>query len=93
VLYPGLTALDLVGPLTVTAGLSAHDPAYRTVVVAENLDLVGTDAPLNLGATAAFDQVTAPYALVVPGGTEGAFAACADDRLLNWCARPRPVQR
>ncbi len=84
VLYPGLTALDLVGPLTVTAGLSAHDPAYRTVVVAADLGLVSTDAPVQLGATATFDQVTNPYALVVPGGTEGTFAACADDRLLDW---------
>ncbi|MFC7328085.1 DJ-1/PfpI family protein [Marinactinospora rubrisoli] len=81
VLYPGLTALDLVGPLTVTAVL---DGDFETVVVARDLETLDTDAPIRLGATATFDEVTAPYAVVVPGGTAGTFAACADERLLDW---------
>ena len=33
VLYPGLTALDLVGPLQVFTALERFVPQYRTVVV------------------------------------------------------------
>ena len=33
VLYPGLTALDLVGPLQVLKVLERFAPQYRTVVV------------------------------------------------------------
>lgn len=34
VLYPGLTLLDLVGPLQVLTALAETAPGYRTVVVA-----------------------------------------------------------
>ncbi|RCV54007.1 DJ-1/PfpI family protein [Marinitenerispora sediminis] len=81
VLYPGLTALDLIGPLTVTAAL---DGEYESVVVARDLAALDTDAAVRLGATATFDQVTAPHVVVVPGGTAGTFAACADEELLRW---------
>ena len=38
VLYPGLTLLDLVGPLQVFASLSRFSDQYRPVVVAERLE-------------------------------------------------------
>ena len=38
VLYPGLTLLDLVGPLQVLTAVAETAPGYRTVVVAERLD-------------------------------------------------------
>lgn len=81
VLYPGLTALDLVGPLTVTAALG---PEFATVVVADDLAPIDSDTTLRLGASATFDEVTDPYCVVVPGGTAGTLAACADERLLDW---------
>jgi transcriptional regulator GlxA family with amidase domain len=84
VLYPGLTALDLIGPLTVTAVLDHLGRGYQNVTVARDLSTVATDAPVGLRATATFDQVTDPYAVVVPGGTTGTFAACADQALLDW---------
>jgi hypothetical protein len=38
VLYPGLTLLDLVGPLQVFASLRRFNDQYRPVVVAERID-------------------------------------------------------
>lgn len=81
VLYPGLTALDLVGPLTVTSVL---DPEFETVVVARDLAPLDSDTTLRLAATSTFAEVTDPYCVVVPGGTVGTLAACADDQLLDW---------
>jgi transcriptional regulator GlxA family with amidase domain len=37
VLYPGITLLDLVGPLQVFASLRRFNDQYRPVVVAERL--------------------------------------------------------
>jgi transcriptional regulator GlxA family with amidase domain len=84
VLYPGLTALDLVGPLTVTATLGAFEPEYRTVTVARERGPVDSDMPVGLVPTATFDEVRDPFAVVVPGGQAGTFAACADESLLAW---------
>lgn len=81
VLYPGLTSLDLVGPLTVTAALG---PEFETVVVARDLAPLDSDSPLRLAATSTFADVTAPYCVVVPGGTTGTLLACADEELLAW---------
>jgi transcriptional regulator GlxA family with amidase domain len=42
VLYPGLTLLDLVGPLQVFASLRRFSDQYRAVVVAERLEPMPT---------------------------------------------------
>ncbi|GII95041.1 DJ-1/PfpI family protein [Sinosporangium siamense] len=81
VLYPGLTALDLVGPLTVTATLG---PEFQSVTVAHDLSTVDSDTALRVAATTTFGELTNPYAVVVPGGTSGTLAACADETLLDW---------
>ncbi|MBG0831921.1 DJ-1/PfpI family protein [Planomonospora sp. ID67723] len=86
VLYPGITALDLVGPLQVASVFAAFDPSWDVVVAAETLQTAPTDTPLGLTASHTFDQLAeraAPYAVIVPGGTEPTFAALADDRLLG----------
>lgn len=83
-LYPGLTPLDLVGPLQVLSVLAQFDPTYEVVVVGATKDPVGSDTPLRLAASHTFDEVAQPYAIVVPGGTEGTFAALADERLIGW---------
>jgi transcriptional regulator GlxA family with amidase domain len=48
VLYPGLTLLDLVGPLQVFASLRQFNDQYRPVVVAERLEPMATDGPLTV---------------------------------------------
>ena len=52
VLYPGLTLLDLVGPLQVFASLRQFNNQYRPVVVAERIEPMATDGPLTVTAEA-----------------------------------------
>jgi transcriptional regulator GlxA family with amidase domain len=83
VLYPGLTILDMVGPLQVLSSLARFDPQYRTVVVGEDTLPVPTDTPLGVAASHTFDDVPAPYAVFVPGGGVPTIAALADEKLIG----------
>jgi transcriptional regulator GlxA family with amidase domain len=78
VLYPGLTALDLVGPLQVLTELERFAPRYRTVVVGAHTDPMATDLPLQLTADRSFAEVPHPDVLVVPGGRNGTIRAMGD---------------
>lgn len=84
VLYPGLTPLDLVGPLQVFAGLERYGLGYQVVTVAERLDPMGTDTSLRLAASHTFADVPAPFAVLVPGGAGPTFRALADDTLIGY---------
>ncbi len=66
VLFPGLTPLDLIGPLQVLNGLAGATP-YRPVVVAERLEPIPTDTPLQLVPDATLADVPNPFAVIVPG--------------------------
>ena len=57
--YPGVTPLDLVGPLMVlqTPGLPTR---YRTVVVGERAERLVTDTPLELQPAATLADVPDP---------------------------------
>lgn len=83
-LYPGLTPLDLIGPLQVMSALAHLDPTYRTVVVGQDLAPVTTDTPALLAPSHTFDEITEVHTLIVPGGREPAFAALANEPLLAW---------
>jgi transcriptional regulator GlxA family with amidase domain len=80
-LYPELTALDLVGPLEVLAGLGAP---YTAVTVGERLDPVTADNGLRLAPQRTLDDVPSPFALVVPGGARGPYMAMANPRLMAY---------
>ena len=80
--YPGVTPLDLVGPLTVLRNLTGS--AYRTVVVGERADLLPTDTALQLVPVATFAEVPAPFAVIVPGGGPATVAAMADEALVGY---------
>jgi transcriptional regulator GlxA family with amidase domain len=84
VVYPGLTPLDLVGPLQVLSALAQLDPRYRTVVVGSTKDTVDTDTPLRVAPSHTFDEVPSPFALLVPGGTVPTLRAMSDEKLLSW---------
>ncbi len=80
VLYPGFTALDMVGPFEVLAFL----PGAETVLVAEQAGLVRDETGLlGLTAGAAFEEVTRPDVVVVPGGP-GQTQQMADGPLHAW---------
>lgn len=68
-IYPGLTLLDLVGPLGVLQKFCEFHPEYRTVVVAERKGRVESDNGITVIPDAAFEEVPHPYAIFVPGGS------------------------
>ena len=78
VLYPGLAALDFIGPLQVLKALEQFAPQYRTVVVAARREPMASDVPMQMIPDATFDQVPHPYALVVPGGRIPTVRAMSD---------------
>jgi transcriptional regulator GlxA family with amidase domain len=84
VLYPGLTALDFVGPLQVMATLEAFGLPYEAVTVAAGRDAVRADASVWFTASHTFAEVPEPYGLIVPGGGGPTFTAMTDETLLGY---------
>jgi transcriptional regulator GlxA family with amidase domain len=90
VLYPGLTPLDLVGPLQVMSGLEVVEAAFgmprrhHVVVVAETLDSVPTDTPVRVAATTTLDEVPEPDIVMVPGGGAPTLRQLANPVLLDY---------
>jgi transcriptional regulator GlxA family with amidase domain len=78
VLYPGLAALDFIGPLQVLKTLEQFEPRYKVVVVAARREPIGSDVPMHMIADATFEEVPHPYALVVPGGRIPTVRAMSD---------------
>ncbi len=84
VLFPGFTALDLIGPTT-ACGLM---PGAEFQTVARTPGPVKVDMGLEIVATHSFDTCwSAPDVLFVPGGGHGGFDARQDDELLDAIAR------
>ncbi len=84
VLFPGFTALDLIGPTTVW-GLM---PGAEFQTVARTPGPVRVDMGLEIVATHSFDNCwAAPDVLFVPGGGQGVYDALQDDELLDAIAR------
>jgi transcriptional regulator GlxA family with amidase domain len=88
VAYPGLTLLDVVGPMTafmgLTRGLVSTSREYSAVLVAERVEPVDSDTPMALIPDKAFEEVPDPFALVVPGGGVHALKAMGNERLLDY---------
>ena len=90
VLYPGLTPLDLVGPLQVMSGLEVVEatfgiqPRHHVVVVAENLDAVPTDTPLRVAASTTLAEVAEPAIVMVPGGGAPTLRQLVNPVLLDY---------
>ncbi|MEX5720771.1 FAD-dependent oxidoreductase [Geodermatophilus maliterrae] len=84
VLYPGLTVLDLIGPLQVLTGLERFAPEYRTVVVGAAREPVPTDVGLPVAPDATFAEVPQPDVLVVPGGALPTIRAMSDPAVRDY---------
>src|SRR5215218_9123758 len=82
--YPGVTPLDLIGPLTVLKTPGIGGERYRTVVVGERAESLATDTPLQLQPAATFAEVPNPWAVIVPGGGAGTLAATEHEALLSF---------
>jgi transcriptional regulator GlxA family with amidase domain len=88
--YPGVTPLDLIGPLTVLNAPGIGGTRYRTVVVGERAEPLATDTPLLLQPAATFAEVPNPWAVVVPGGGAATLAATEDEALLSYVRSAAP---
>jgi len=79
--YPGMTLLDLVGPLQAWSLW----PGASIQTVAGSREPVPTDSAAVLVPTQDFDGAfEAPDILFAPGGTAGTFAAMQDEATLAW---------
>jgi transcriptional regulator GlxA family with amidase domain len=86
VIYPGLTPLDLVGPLQVLTELSRFSPQFRPVVVAEQKGPLAGDNGLTLVADTTFDEAPHPAMVVVPGGGEPTLQVMSNPTLRKYVA-------
>ncbi|GAB3277620.1 DJ-1/PfpI family protein [Parasphingorhabdus pacifica] len=86
VLYDRMTALDVIGPYEVLA----NAPSVTAHFVAARRGAVRCDAGLPLHATAAFEELTNPDVIVVPGSSFWRDAL-ADDELVDWLAKAHPA--
>ncbi len=87
VVYPGLTPLDLIGPLQALAPLPRIDTAFDVVVVAETRDVVPSDSIVGLAPSHTFADVPSPFAIVVPGGGQPTLRACGNEPLVSYVAK------
>lgn len=93
-LYPGFTALDVVGPFQVLSYVPGHDVVY----VAGEPGLVPDDTGrCPLQATSTFDEVTAPDVVLVGGSLMDDHPAydnpygVADERIVEWLRQVHPT--
>jgi transcriptional regulator GlxA family with amidase domain len=89
VLHPGITLLDMVGPLQVFSVLQGFNDQYRPVVAAERIQPTPTDTPLTVTADKTFDEVPDPTVVLVPGGGAPTIKAMGDPAIaeyLRWVA-------
>jgi transcriptional regulator GlxA family with amidase domain len=76
VIYPGFTALDMVGPQYLLANLMGA----KVDIVARYVEPVRSDTGLVFTPSLRFEDVSADYdILCVPGGAQGTLAAMRDD--------------
>ncbi|MCX5044994.1 DJ-1/PfpI family protein [Aldersonia sp. NBC_00410] len=81
VLYPGVTALDAIGPYEVLRMLPDADLRF---VWHEPGPIVADSGVLVLGATHSLDETPTPDIVLVPGSGTAFATVATDERLLAW---------
>lgn len=79
--FPGLTALDLVGPLEV---LNCLAPDYQAVTVGERLAAMPCESQLCITPVCTFEDIPHPQILLIPGGDFAPFEAIVNDRVMQY---------
>jgi transcriptional regulator GlxA family with amidase domain len=95
--FPGVQALDMVGPFDVFAGASLALSAegkepYQPIVASIDGQPVATETGLSFGAVKLPDPSEPIDTLVLPGG-HGVQAARRDSRVIDWIAAAAPHAR
>ena len=85
VLYPGFTALDIIGPFEVLAFVPGHEAVF---VAAEPGPVTDDTGRCQLIAAASLDQMTAPDVVVI-GGTLSTKEP--DQAVVQWLRRVHPA--
>ena len=85
VLYPGFTALDIIGPFQVLACVPGHEAVF---VAAEPGPVTDDTGRCQLIASASLDQMTAPDVVVI-GGTLSTKEP--DQEVVQWLRRVHPA--
>lgn len=81
VLYPGVTALDAVGPYEVLRMI----PNSEIRFVSHHVGSIMTDSEvLILGATHSYETTPSPDIILVPGSAANTGLAMADKALIRW---------
>ena len=83
-LYPGFTALDIIGPFQTLADVPGHDVVF---VAGEAGPVIDHTGRCSLVASTTFTEVTAPDIVVVGGEL---FAEW-DDRVVEWLRQVHPT--
>jgi transcriptional regulator GlxA family with amidase domain len=87
-LYPGLTALDVVGPYQVLTLL----PGAEVVLCAEQAGTLSDDnGLLHLDVRHTFDEVASPDVVLVGGGFATRELARPDSRIVRWIREAHPT--
>ncbi|GAB5488537.1 MAG: DJ-1/PfpI family protein [Parasphingorhabdus sp.] len=82
--YPGMTLLDLVGPLQTWSSW----PGAEIQIVAQSIGAIPTDCGMSVNATHSFEESwKEPDIFFVPGGTEGTFALLDNEDVLTFLER------
>ncbi|MES1025719.1 DJ-1/PfpI family protein [Gloeocapsa sp. BRSZ] len=79
--FPGLTALDLVGPLEV---LNCLTPDYQAITVGERLEAMPCESKLCITPVCTFEDLPHPDILLIPGGDFAPFEAIVNDRVMGY---------
>ena len=85
-LYPGFTALDIVGPFQTFADVPGLEVGFVAEHAGPVLDHTGR---LSMVATASFAEVTAPEIIVIPGGMVRPQGV--DDPVVQWIRAVHPI--
>jgi transcriptional regulator GlxA family with amidase domain len=90
VLYPGLTALDAIGPYEVLRLLPDTEVRF---VGAEPGPVVADSGVLFLGATHSYAETPNPDVVLVPGSGPRTATTMADTRLTDWLRKVHQTTR
>lgn len=87
VVYPGMTALDAIGPYEVLATLPGRELRF---VWKEAGPIVTDSGALVLGATHSFAATPRPDLVLVPGSSADTATTMADTEVLDWLRAVHP---